>query len=330
MSKLVVVVGATGGQGLSIVMAFLSEPGYKVRGITRNPNSEKAKALTAKGVEMVQGELGDPTSLERAFEGAHIIFGMTDYYEAFYKHGKDIAIETEFGYGRNLADAAAKISTLKHYCWSTLPPTDAITEGKAIVPHFEGKSKVDKYIKEHLPDLYNKTLFFIFTIFTDNFVLYDIFKPIWIAAAQKWIQFAPTDPQTPYTSIGDHKVNSGIFVRAALRNPDIKPGTYVYCNVDTYTFESFLALWGVASGVSPTAGSTKVIQLSPEEYISLFGQMGEEIVSQWAFFGFLKANGIERPLGDAVVPGLALLNDEDKAQLVSTEESLRQMDWSGY
>ncbi|KAI0012335.1 hypothetical protein F4779DRAFT_569279 [Xylariaceae sp. FL0662B] len=330
MSKIIVIIGVTGGQGLSIAKTFLSEPGFKVRGTTRNPSSEKAKALAAKGVDVVRAELGDPASLDKAFEGAHIIFGMTDYYETFFKNGKDVAMETEFQYGRNLADAAARIPTLEHYYWSTLPATDAVTQGTALVPHFEGKSKVDRYIKEYLPDLYNKTLFFFFTIFTDNFKLYDIFKPVWIAAAQKWIQFYPTDPQTPYTTIGDHKVNSGIFVRAALRKTEIKPGSYIRCYIDVYTLESFLALWGRASGISPAAGSTKVVQLSPEQYISLFGQMGEEQASQWRFVEYLKANGIENPLGNALINGIDLLNDEDKAKLVSTEESLQRMDWSGY
>ncbi|KAK9242344.1 hypothetical protein V1506DRAFT_90375 [Lipomyces tetrasporus] len=47
MSKLIVVVGATGGQGGSVISVFLKDKNFKVRGITRNPDGENATALTA-------------------------------------------------------------------------------------------------------------------------------------------------------------------------------------------------------------------------------------------------------------------------------------------
>lgn len=183
MSKLVVVVGATGGQGGGVVSAFLEDPTFKVRGITRNVESSKAKELTAKGVEMVQADINDQASLDRAFQGAHVIFAVTDYYEHFFKHGKDVAMETETRYGTNLAKAAAKISTLERYIWSTLPLTSALSQGKAIAPHFESKGRVDAFIKQHLPELYEKTVFCIFTIFAENLTAYPIFKPVWLVGS---------------------------------------------------------------------------------------------------------------------------------------------------
>lgn len=56
-SKLFTVFGATGNQGSSIINSILNHPQlsqeYKLRGITRNVSSDKAKALTDRGVEMV-------------------------------------------------------------------------------------------------------------------------------------------------------------------------------------------------------------------------------------------------------------------------------------
>lgn len=63
-----VILGATGGQGGSVVDSFLKDGTYQVRGITRNVNSEKAKALQKRGVEVATGDLNDVSSLVQAFQ----------------------------------------------------------------------------------------------------------------------------------------------------------------------------------------------------------------------------------------------------------------------
>ena len=87
VQKLIVVVGATGGQGGSVITSFLKDGNWRIRGLTRNPESEKAKALSAKGVEMVKGDLGDLASLGTAFSGANVIFTIMDYYENLWTKG---------------------------------------------------------------------------------------------------------------------------------------------------------------------------------------------------------------------------------------------------
>ena len=67
MSLILTVVGATGAQGGSVVNSALKSGTYKVRAITRNVNSEKAKALAARGVEIVAADINDEKSLIRAF-----------------------------------------------------------------------------------------------------------------------------------------------------------------------------------------------------------------------------------------------------------------------
>jgi uncharacterized protein YbjT (DUF2867 family) len=59
--KLILVIGATGAQGLHVIDALL-KPGadgtsspYSVRALTRNVKGERAQALAAKGVEVVEG-----------------------------------------------------------------------------------------------------------------------------------------------------------------------------------------------------------------------------------------------------------------------------------
>jgi nucleoside-diphosphate-sugar epimerase len=66
--KLVLVIGATGGQGGSVISRLLADGSYRLRGITRNSQSKSAQALTEKGVEMVTADLNDMESLEMAFK----------------------------------------------------------------------------------------------------------------------------------------------------------------------------------------------------------------------------------------------------------------------
>ena len=77
-------------------------------------------------------------------------------------------MKVEFEQGKNIADAAAKTSTLKHFIWSTLPNARKISNGKYLVPHFEAKNKVDEYIKSNAV-LYAKTTFLWLTYFAQNY-----------------------------------------------------------------------------------------------------------------------------------------------------------------
>ena len=68
MTKTVVVLGSTGKQGGAVIDAFLNDPKYKVRALSRNAQSESAKELSKKGVEVVEGETSDEASLVKAFK----------------------------------------------------------------------------------------------------------------------------------------------------------------------------------------------------------------------------------------------------------------------
>jgi uncharacterized protein YbjT (DUF2867 family) len=68
MMPTLTVVGATGVQGGSVIDSALNVGGYKVRAITRNASSDKAKALAARGVDIVTADLNDLASLVRALQ----------------------------------------------------------------------------------------------------------------------------------------------------------------------------------------------------------------------------------------------------------------------
>lgn len=68
--KLITVFGATGQQGGSVARSLLRNPDFRVRGITRTPSTERAKALQDLGIEVVAANGFDGESMKKAFEGS--------------------------------------------------------------------------------------------------------------------------------------------------------------------------------------------------------------------------------------------------------------------
>ena len=147
--KIIAVVGATGAQGGSLVRAIQADVNgeFRARAIVREPDSDKAKALAELGAEIVVGDLDDPGSIERAFEGAYGAFCVTFYWSHF-------SPEKEAAHARVMADAAKK-AAVKHVIWSTLEDTRKyvpLSDGRMPtlmenykVPHFDEKGAADEY-----------------------------------------------------------------------------------------------------------------------------------------------------------------------------------------
>src|SRR5882672_4177454 len=73
------VVGGTGAQGGGVVDALLAAGAFKVRVASRNPSSDAATALTARGAEVVKADLLDPLSLQSLYDGADGAFVVTNF-----------------------------------------------------------------------------------------------------------------------------------------------------------------------------------------------------------------------------------------------------------
>src|SRR5258706_3958362 len=131
--KLIAVIGATGQQGGGVVRALQASGQFKVRALTRNPDKHRELAE-----EVVKADLGRPETLKAAFAGAHGVFLVTNFLEA----GTDELKQA------TAAIRAAKDAGVKHLIWSTLPDVEAISGGKFDVPHFTGKAKVDRVVKD--------------------------------------------------------------------------------------------------------------------------------------------------------------------------------------
>ena len=131
--NLIAVVGATGQQGGAVVRALQANKQFKVRALTRNPDEHPQV-----GDEIIKADLNRPETLKPAFEGAHGVFLVTN----FWKGGTDEVDQA------TAAVRAAKDAGVKHFVWSTLPDVEAISGGKFYGPHFTGKAKVDRIVKE--------------------------------------------------------------------------------------------------------------------------------------------------------------------------------------
>jgi uncharacterized protein YbjT (DUF2867 family) len=170
--KIIAVAGATGAQGGGLVRAIQSDPGgpFRARALTRDVNSDKAKALARLGAEVVAADVDDAKSLEKAFAGAHGAYCVTFYWAHF-------SPERESASATNLA-RAAKAAGLKHVIWSTLEDTrkwvplgdDRMPTlmGKYKVPHFDAKGEADHVFT----DLGVPTTFLLASFYWDNFIFF--------------------------------------------------------------------------------------------------------------------------------------------------------------
>lgn len=131
--SLVLVAGATGRQG-GAVARHLRMKGWKLRALTRNPDSYAAQQLAERGIELVQGDLDDAGSLERAARGVYGVYSVQDFWT--------VGARREVQQGRNLADAARK-ARVEHLVYSSVGGAERNTG----ITHWETKWEVEKYIR---------------------------------------------------------------------------------------------------------------------------------------------------------------------------------------
>ena len=168
--KVLAITGATGAQGGGLLRVILADQSseFAPRAITRNPDSEKARAIAAEGVEVVSADLDDVESLKKAFSGAYGAYCVTNFWEHF-------SPEREIAQANNLAEAA-KTAGLRHVIWSTLEDTRKwvplesdqmpTLQNKYKVPHFDAKGEADQRFRE----LGVPTTFLLASFYWDNMI----------------------------------------------------------------------------------------------------------------------------------------------------------------
>ncbi|KAJ4304665.1 hypothetical protein N0V90_000192 [Kalmusia sp. IMI 367209] len=184
---LLVILGATGTQGGSVISHFLSlfPSPYTLRGITRNPTSPNSISLASLGVEVVAGDFDDPASLDTAFKGASVIFSVTDFWKSYAN-----------------------------------PSLHKLSGGKySHVYHFDGKAIAEEYGKSTYPELWEKTSVFYAGYYLENYFspAGGLFRPRLDKEKDNLILAVPeplgTTPLPMYSAIDD----TGTIVHALLR-----------------------------------------------------------------------------------------------------------------
>lgn len=161
--KIIAVTGATGAQGGGLARAILEDENseFTVRAITRNTDSDNAKALRDLGAEVVGADLDDIESLKRAFDGAYGAFCLTNFWEHF-------SPEKEAQQARNMAEAA-RSTGVEHVIWSSLEDTRELVPldddrmptlmEKYKVPHFDAKGEANEYFEDLPATIFNTSFY---------------------------------------------------------------------------------------------------------------------------------------------------------------------------
>jgi hypothetical protein len=317
--RLAVVLGADSGQGASVVNALLKSGRYRIRGIPRNPGSEGARELARKGVDVMEADLDDPHSLTAPFIDTHVIYGVTKMVEG--------AMSREVLQGKNIADAAARITTLEHFIWSSLPSASAVSGGKLAVPHMDGKAEVDEYILSSLSALARKTTFLWGGFYVEN-VLYPNFVPNFVASAGKYVWIQPVHASTLVPMIGDHNTNMGIVVERVLACPELcLPSTYVLAVTEWMANGELLSLWAKVVGEKQGEKMNTVYVHSDIETVDqLWPELGKEMgLMLKVLEDFGKIAWTKARVDLVTTQALGLKVGDGEGDLVSTEKAIREL-----
>jgi len=258
MSKLLVVFGATGQQGGSVINHVINDSElskqYTVRAISRDTSSDGAKQLAAKGVEVVAANPDDATTLRPALAGAYTVFAMTfpDFMDV--KH-------SEVRQGRAIVDAAV-VENVNFFIFSTLPWVTKISAGKYTkVEGFDAKAEVEEYIRQQPI----RSAFFSPGSFMQNY--HSVMKPRKMPDGTYSIS-RHISPNTQLPMI-DTAGDAGKFVCAILAHSDKYEGKTFCAASKLYTMEE------QAEILSKHTGKTVVYKQLPEDvYRSFLPDMG--------------------------------------------------------
>jgi len=133
MSRTILITGVTGNQGGAVAQA-LQGSGFRLRGLTRKPESERAAALARQGVDVIKGDLDNEETLRRALAGAWGVFGVQNSWEA--------GVEQEEAQGKRLATLAREAG-VEHYVYTSVGSAHKRTG----IPHFDSKSRIEDTVR---------------------------------------------------------------------------------------------------------------------------------------------------------------------------------------
>ncbi|KAK5125438.1 hypothetical protein LTR85_000547 [Meristemomyces frigidus] len=329
MSKLLVIIGITGLQGGSVARLFQQLPGWRIRGITRDPSKPSNAHLIEAGVELVAGDLDDRSSLDSAFEGANAIFAVTDYWQflqqpaTFEEAGKtgrlpnQVAMDHEVQQGRNIIDVAAKhLEGLDRLVVSTLSDSQKWSKGDIKWNlHFDGKAKYTEYLKATYPGLAAKTSYVQLGNYLSNWRMNPLFAPQ-KQADGSFIFYALAESNGKAIPYVDPPNDTGYFVEALIEAP---AGITLLGYGKLMQAEEYVALWAKVHGVRA-------------QFEALTAEVAKAAgLPEWLALEFIESGKYVSTYGwDGGDPDVKHPKDVgvDVSKLTKVEDHIRNDDWS--
>jgi len=133
--EIVLITGATGRQGGAVLRHLLKQGGWKLRALVHRADARGVDGLKQQGVEVVQGDLEDVSSLEAAVLGVYGVYSVQNFWA--------VGARREVQQGKNLA-AVAKKAGVQHFVYSSVGGA----ERKTGIPHWESKWEIENYIRQ--------------------------------------------------------------------------------------------------------------------------------------------------------------------------------------
>ncbi|MCY4575288.1 MAG: NmrA/HSCARG family protein [Chloroflexi bacterium] len=223
-ARTILVIGATGNQGGGLVGHLLSSKDWHVRGLTRSPQGEKAQALAARGVEIIEGDMDDVVSIDAAMEGAYGVFSVQS-------QAAEDDPQLEMRQGVAVADAAVRAG-VSHLVYTASCGAKEPDRG---VSYWDAKRDIMAHIRQ---------LGIRYTIlrpvsFAENY-LYDR------AGIDNGVIRGMLTPEKTLQVISGHDI--GAFAAAAFNNPDTYAGQEIDIAAETLTMNDIAAALGRVVG----------------------------------------------------------------------------------
>lgn len=226
--KLIAVAGATGQQG-GATTRHLLERGFRVRALTRDPNSERSLKLQAAGAEVVAADLANPESLGPALDGVYGVFSVQNFWLP------DVGFEGEIAQGKNLADAA-KAAGVQHFVYTSVGGA----ERKSGVPHFDSKWIIEQHIEAlGLPATILRPVAFMDNNQYQRDAILSGTLPTWGIAPGRKLQIVAVD-------------DIGAFAAIAFERPDEFIGRAIELAGDDLTEDEVAAVFSRVTGRTVT------------------------------------------------------------------------------
>jgi uncharacterized protein YbjT (DUF2867 family) len=258
MPTRILVTGATGKQGGSTAAALLAA-GFQVRALVRDPGKPAAQALSARGCELVTGDLDDAAALRQALRGVDRVFTYGVYSAHAAHEAGDGNVASEIRQGCLLADLAVE-AKVAHFVYGSVGSADRHTG----VPHFDTKGKVERHLATlPLPTTILRPVFFMQNLDRQRETV-----------VQTEVLTLPLKPTTRHQQIAVRDI--GAFTARVFAAPERWIGRAIDLAGDALTMEETAAAMSRVSG-----RSIRYVQMRWRDFEA---RMGSETVAMFRFF----------------------------------------------